>query len=907
MRLRTFGTLAIMSAGESGGDVRIQRRQLALLAALAASGPTGLSRTQLIGFFWADADDERARHALDQLLYASRRVVGGDAVVESPTSLTLDGSVLASDVAQYQRALDRGDLEAAVAVYSGPFLDGFHVADAPEFERWVEGRRRYFADAFVQALMRLATAASAKGDYVGAVVCLRRAAASEPVSGKVALALMRALISGGEPSAAINAGRVHAALVRDQLDADPDPAVQKLLAELRAGTVRTPVAQNRLSEGPDEVGPAVTSELISRRLAENPGVRNLTAEALPAATEPLVAAGGDAAPTVMRLDQGVASGGWNWRALAMGGALLGLFALAGTLMRRGRGARAPVSLVNLRRMTNAGGLEFLPALSPDAKFLAFASTSEVGRPAKIFLQPTDGGRAVAITDSLAGEQTSPDWSPDGGRVVFISTDTGQSSIMVTSPTGGGVRTVYQVRNVKFKTHSVQSGPLAPRWSPDGLHIAFGEADSILLISANGTGLSLVGRATDVHSLAWSPDGRWLAGVRDNAGFVYGNLPRTFGNLAASTVFVISAAGGTPQMVSDSTTLNNSPVWLRDGSGLLYVSSSGGGRDIYEQRIGRSGFADGPARRVTTGLDAHTIALSRDGRRLAYSKYTRDVNIWLLRIPPGGHASVRSAVPVTRGNQAIESVKLSPDGKWLAYDSDLNGNADIFVVAADGGTARQLTEDPADDMWPDWSPDGSQLAFHSFRTGHRAIFTMNADGSGVSAVTASPMHQRYAVWGTNNSLAFLRDSGTGFALEEVTRSDRTAPWGRPRVLATEFDMLLTGSTPDHSAYLGDVDGFPARISLGRGSVTPLLSSKAVPYAFNPRMPGDGRTLYFFSSDSAGSYIGAADVKRGTTRKVVTFDEPGRDFTRGAFDTDGRRFFFTIAHHRADIWLADVELR
>jgi len=642
--------------------------------------------------------------------------------------------------------------------------------------------------------------------------------------------------------------------------------------------------------------------IIMRCLAKRPADRYQTAEELVAALEPFATPSGGMTPTDTRPHRGVApAAGWSWRALALGGGVLVLVAFGVVIVWRGRGEDAPLSLGKTRRVTNAGGLQILPALSPDAKFLAYASTSQLGKPTKIYLQPTDGGRAVAVTDSLAGEQMSPDWSPDGEHLVFTSTDTAQSSIIVMPPTGGSVRAVYGVRTSNSK-------PLGPRWSPDGLQIAFAEADSLLIINADGTGLRLLGRAPDVHSLAWSPDGRWLAGVRDNPEFVYGNLLRTFGNRAASTVFVVSATGGTPRMVSDSTTLNNSPVWLRDGSGLLYVSSSGGGRDIYEQQIGRGGLAEGSARRITTGVDAHTIALSRDGRRLAYSTYTRDANIWMLRVPSGGRASVRQAVPVTRGNQAIETVKLSPDGKWLAYDSDLNGNADIFVVSTEGGTARQLTESTTDDMAPDWSPDGSQLAFHSFRSGNRDIFTMNADGSGISAVTSSPVHERYPVWATNNSLAYLRDSGALFALAEVTRPGRAAPWGQPSVLATDLNIFLTGSTPDHSAYLAtDVDGLPVRVPAGGGSVTPLLAPKAVPYAFYARMRGDGQTLYFFSSDSAGAYIGAADLKRGTTRKVVTFDEPGRDVTRGAFDTDGTRFFFTIAHHQADIWVADVEQR
>ena len=68
------------------------------------------------------------------------------------------------------------------------------------------------------------------------------------------------------------------------------------------------------------------------------------------------------------------------------------------------------------------------------------------------------------------------------------------------------------------------------------------------MAADGSNLTLLARVLDVHSLAWSPDGRWLAGVRGNSAFAYSG--GGFGNLAASTVFVMPAAGGTPVRLTE---------------------------------------------------------------------------------------------------------------------------------------------------------------------------------------------------------------------------------------------------------------------------------------------------------------------------------------------------------------------
>ena len=65
-----------------------------------------------------------------------------------------------------------------------------------------------------------------------------------------------------------------------------------------------------------------------------------------------------------------------------------------------------------------------------------------------------------------------------------------------------------------------------------------------------------------------------------------------------------------------------------------------------------------------------------------------------------------------------------------YVSHLDGNAEIYVINADGSGLTNLTNDPGNDYDPDWSPDGRQIAFSSTRDGNYEIYVMNADGSEV---------------------------------------------------------------------------------------------------------------------------------------------------------------------------------
>src|SRR4051812_33476808 len=145
--LRTLGTL-----GLSGPNVRQvlgarghHRRRLALLSVLAAAGENGRSRDRLLSLFWPESTERRARHSLDQLLYAIRSSVGDD-VFTGVNPVRLNPAVVSTDVGIFVAATDSGDAARAVLEYRGAFLDGFHLGDSPDFEQWLEAERAGLAN-----------------------------------------------------------------------------------------------------------------------------------------------------------------------------------------------------------------------------------------------------------------------------------------------------------------------------------------------------------------------------------------------------------------------------------------------------------------------------------------------------------------------------------------------------------------------------------------------------------------------------------------------------------------------------------------------------------------------------------------------------------------------------------------
>ncbi|HEX7240002.1 MAG TPA: BTAD domain-containing putative transcriptional regulator, partial [Longimicrobiaceae bacterium] len=146
---------------------------------------------------------------------------------------SLNPEVVSSDVAGFEAAIRDKDARRAVELYRGPFLDGFYVSDAPAFEEWAERERSRLAQAYADALERLAGDAETAGEAEEAVRWWKQVAAHDPHSSRVALRLMRALEAAGDRVSAIRHAEIHVTMLREAYEMEPDPEVVALAARLR--------------------------------------------------------------------------------------------------------------------------------------------------------------------------------------------------------------------------------------------------------------------------------------------------------------------------------------------------------------------------------------------------------------------------------------------------------------------------------------------------------------------------------------------------------------------------------------------------------------------------------------------------------------------------------------------------
>jgi eukaryotic-like serine/threonine-protein kinase len=624
--------------------------------------------------------------------------------------------------------------------------------------------------------------------------------------------------------------------------------------------------------------PAALDAVILKCLEKRAADRWPTAEDLRTQLEAVSVSSGDhpatpAAPPVVSPRRREVP---RWLAWAIGGALVAAGAFALTLHQRSAPA---ISLGNRMAVAVAPVMETWPTLSPDGRTVAY-TVSDAGSE-QIMVQQVDGGAPVPVTAQLgySGQQAL---SPDGSKMLFIGPDG-----LYLMPTLGG-----QAR--MLVPHPVGWG----NWSPDGTRIVYTAVDTIFTQALDQPARTPVATGPALHSPVWSQDGVWIAFVQGNPTF------HLNGNSASSMIRIVPASGGNSIAVTDSGSLNTSPIWVPGQRALLFISDREGGRDIYELYLRRNGFPQGSPARITTGLNPERVCLSADGRRLAWSVFTQTSNFWSIAIPAHDSMPLSRADQVTSGSQNIEEGVVSADGKWLYYTSDRSGNADIWRQSLSGGQPEQLTTDPAGDFAPDISPDGRDIAFHSLRNGpdNRDVFVMPAGGGTATQVSTSPGDDRTPHWSRDGGALVWGDNSSGRGIL-LSRRAHDGSWSPPlRFEGVGGRWTSDGRSLSYTDSLGfgllDPETSTRTPVFGPGIVTPDY------YAWSP----DDHTVYMTNVDSLGRVrIMSVSVPGGKSKTLVYADNPLVQGYRYGFDVKHGNFYLPLLDRKSDVWVAEVVLR
>ena len=250
-RLRLFGGVALEGPDGPVRGRAVQPKRLAFLALLGASRNHGWSRDRLTALLWPETDPAEARRHLSQSVYLFRKTLGEDAIATHGESVELNRDTVWTDVRAFHQALGEGKLDRAIDLYSGPFLDGFYVRDAPDFEEWSEAERRSLADMYATSVETLARGAVEAGDHIRAADLWRRLVSHDPYNSRAVLGLMESLVDGSDPGNALLVAEEHAECMRRDLGVGVPSEVDVLVERIRESQ---PARQPR--------GPALASQPV---------------------------------------------------------------------------------------------------------------------------------------------------------------------------------------------------------------------------------------------------------------------------------------------------------------------------------------------------------------------------------------------------------------------------------------------------------------------------------------------------------------------------------------------------------------------------------------------------------------------------------------------------------------------
>jgi Tol biopolymer transport system component len=262
-------------------------------------------------------------------------------------------------------------------------------------------------------------------------------------------------------------------------------------------------------------------------------------------------------------------------------------------------------------------------------------------------------------------------------------------------------------------------------------------DEIYVMNADGSGQTrLTTSAANVDNFdpAWSPDGKQIAffSNRDNPG-------------NESDLWIMNADGSSPRQVTTNTINEYSVDWAPDGSRLVFNQTATPTDNMWLINADGSGLRQ--LSFYTTGGGPFGAHFSPDGTQIVFTENLVPTPDPLRLISPDG---VLGAT-LTPGMNGF-APDFTADGKRIVFYSDVDGDDEIYSIAAAGGDQKQLTNTPTvagntdEDDAPSPSRDGlNRIAFRSARGGDREIYLMNADGSGVVQLTNTTGTNRGPDW------------------------------------------------------------------------------------------------------------------------------------------------------------------
>jgi DNA-binding SARP family transcriptional activator len=244
--IKLFGDFSMQVDGRAHGKIDTARLQ-SLLAFLLLKSGTPQSRAKLAFLFWPDSSEKQALTNLRRLLHDLRKSLpDADTFIQSGTRnlIWCSDAPYSVDVARFEAAVEAGQHEQAIELYTGDLLPG-------HYEPWLDSYREDLRERYAAALGEMITESEKDRDYATAIRAAEKLRQFDPACETNHATLMRLHALNGDRAKALEAYQTCVSTLRKELDVPPSEGTSALHRQLLRNETLLPVSR---SSGPAEAG-----------------------------------------------------------------------------------------------------------------------------------------------------------------------------------------------------------------------------------------------------------------------------------------------------------------------------------------------------------------------------------------------------------------------------------------------------------------------------------------------------------------------------------------------------------------------------------------------------------------------------------------------------------------------------